>query len=58
MGNKHANKKPIRAYKDGVIIGTFDSKTETAEALGINIKSVYNALHGMKNRNGYEFELL
>ena len=47
--------KPIAVYKDGILIGKYASKVETAKALGIDAKTVYNGLHGMKNRQGYTF---
>lgn len=49
------NKKPITVYKNGVLIGRYASKGETSKALGIDAKTIYNGLHGMKNRQGYTF---
>lgn len=48
--------KPIAVYKDGVLIATYKSERETAKALGISIKTITNAMRGMKNRKGYEFK--
>ena len=51
-----ARKLKIDAYYNGKYIGSFDSKKETAEQLGISEKTVYNRLHGrFTTRNGYTF---
>lgn len=47
--------KPIIVHKDGVFVGRYSSKVETAQALGIDAKTIYNGLYGMKNRKGYTF---
>lgn len=44
----------ITVYKDGKYIGSYNSKYECAEALGVNPKTIYNWMHGKtKNTKGY-----
>lgn len=51
-----AKKKKIDAYFNGVYIGSFDSKKETAEKLGVSEKTIYNRLHNrFSTRSGYFF---
>lgn len=48
--------KGVAVYLDGVLIGKYNSITETAERLNINKKTVYNTLHNkFNNRLGYVF---
>lgn len=51
-----ARKMKIDAYYNGEYIGSYNSKNETAEKLGISPKTVYNRLHGrFSSRSGYTF---
>lgn len=51
-----ARKIKIDAYYNGVFIGSFNGKKETAKALNISDKTIYNRLHGRYNsRSGYTF---
>lgn len=48
----------IDAFYNGEYIGSYNSKKETAEALGISEKTIYNRLHNRFNsRSGYTFVL-
>lgn len=49
-------KQRIQVYKDNVYIATYDSQEETAKALNINQRTLYNTLKGKyNNRQGYTF---
>lgn len=51
-----AKKIKIDAYYNGEYVGSYNSKKETAEKLGVNEKTVYNRLHGrFSSRSGYTF---
>lgn len=52
---QNATRKRIDVYKNGEYIGRFVGEGKTAVMLGINQKTIYNTLHGMKNRKGYSF---
>lgn len=46
----------IDAYLNGVFVGSYGSKKETAEKLGVSEKTVYNRLHDrFTTRSGYTF---
>lgn len=46
----------VDAFFNGEYVGSFDSKKEAAERLGISEKTVYNRLHGrFSSRSGYTF---
>lgn len=51
-------KKKIVVYKNGTLVGEFLGKKEVSDFLGIDEKTVYNGLHGMVNRKGYNFQLI
>ena len=47
----------LKVTRNGELVGYFVGKEKCAEALGINPKTIYNAMNtDMKNRQGYEFE--
>lgn len=48
--------KPIEIYKDGVLLTRVANKQEAAKFTKVNVKTIYNGLHGMKNRKGFEFK--
>lgn len=52
---QNATRKRIDVYKNGEHIGRFVGEGKTAAMLGINQKTIYNTLRGMKNRKGYSF---
>lgn len=52
------SRQRLDVYRNGEYIGRFVGKAETAKRLGINEKTIYNALHGMTNRSGYVFSIV
>ena len=51
-----ARRIKIDAYFNGEYIGSFDSKKETAEKLGVSEKTIYNRLNNhFSTRSGYFF---
>lgn len=51
------SRKAICVFLNGRLMGEYDSMVKAAEATGVNKKTIYNGLHGMKSRKGYEFRL-
>lgn len=50
-------KTPIRAYKDGQLIGDYSSKKEAGEALGVHPANIYKVYTGLRrSTGGYTFE--
>lgn len=55
----HENaKQTIEVFRGDISLGIFKGKKEVASYLGIDVKTVYNCLHGMKNRKGYKMRVL
>lgn len=52
------NKLVLDVWQDDDYIGRFKGKEYTASQLGINQKTIYNALRGMPNRKGYAFSVV
>lgn len=51
-----ARKIKLDVYLNGEFVGSYNGKKETAEALGISEKTIYNRLHGKySSRSGYTF---
>lgn len=49
----------LKVTRHGELIGVFAGQEECAKVLGIDRKTIYNAMNsGMKNRKGYEFEVV
>ena len=49
-------RKRILAYKDGLLIGEYESIKQASKDLNISIKTIYNSLHNKhNNKNGYVF---
>lgn len=49
-------KKHISVYKDGFLIGEYESIKQASKYLNISIKTIYNGLHNKhSNKNGYVF---
>lgn len=53
---KEARRIKVDAYYNGEYVGSFDSKKDVAEKLGVSEKTVYNRLHNKySSRSGYTF---
>lgn len=47
----------LKVTRHGELVGYFSGQKECADTLGIDRKTIYNAMNnGTKNRKGYEFE--
>ena len=50
--------RKIAVYLNGVLVGQYNSKIETAKSLKISEKTIYNSLRNKNsNRKGYKFVL-
>lgn len=48
---------PVRAFKDGILIGEFTSKNEAGRVLGVHPSNIYKVYSGRrKSTGGYTFE--
>lgn len=56
-GRKSNMYKPIRAYKNGVLVGEYKGQEICSKSLGINRKTIFNCIaENRPTRNGYTFE--
>lgn len=53
-----ANRIILDVWQNDKYLGRFKGKQDTADKLGINQKTIYNALRGMPNRKGYAFSVV
>lgn len=59
-GSRKAGEKrktPVQAFRDGVLVGTFESQIEAARQLGCNQGGIYSVLVGKaRQHHGYTFK--